>query len=75
MNELNELDESEDVDDLAVNALRLIAGANVLSSKELLNAADYIAYQANNDYYDDAEGAVLLKQIAAYLRHKGYVNE
>lgn len=67
----------EDEDDIGdpildpgISALRVVAGANVVSAKTLLHAADDIEKHANNGYYDDAEGAVLLKQIVAYLRKK-----
>lgn len=56
--------------DPGISALRVVAGANVVSAKTLHHAADDIEKHANNGYYDDAEGAVLLKQIAAYLRKK-----
>lgn len=63
-------DDIEDPMDPGLSALRVVAEANVVSAETLLQAADDIEKHADNGYYDDAEGTVLLKQIAAYLRKK-----
>ncbi len=59
-----------DHQDLQQHALGIVAGANIASRDECLEAAASIEKEGINGYYDDAEGCGLLVQIAAYYRSK-----
>lgn len=70
-----ELDFEDDPEyNLTTNAYNIVAHTNMAMVTEdkrfLLESADKIEKTSNTGYYDDNEGADLLKAIAAYYRAK-----
>jgi hypothetical protein len=67
---------------LFTHATSLVAVANCLAGGmppdfydedepvDLVNLAESLEKLADNGYYDDADGAILLRQIAEYFRKK-----
>jgi hypothetical protein len=63
-------DEIEEEYDLSWNAIRIVAGANMASEKEIKKDIQYLDRIIGTGYYDDPDGDDLLKHVRQYLNSK-----